>query len=58
MFQPGGDAATVRYVVAFRQLSIPIGVLLGILLLREPAYRPKLVATVVMVAGLLLTALG
>lgn len=53
-----GFVANVSYVVAFRQLSIPIGVVLGIVLLKEPPHTPKLVATFVMVAGLFLTAVG
>ena len=53
-----GQVSNVSYVVAFRQLSIPIGVTMGILLLREPAHLPKLVATALMVVGLLLTALA
>jgi drug/metabolite transporter (DMT)-like permease len=51
-------AKDVNYVVAFRQLSVPIGAALGVLVLREPLYRPKLIGIVVVTAGLLLVALG
>ena len=47
----------VAYVVAFRQLSIPLGVLAGIVLLGEPAHRPKLAGVALMFVGLVLTAL-
>ena len=47
----------VSYVVAFRQLSIPIGVTLGILILREPLYKPKLVGVSIMFIGLMLVAI-
>ena len=48
----------VSYVVAFRQLSIPLGVVLSIWLLKEPAHMPKLVAVVVMFIGLILVGTG
>jgi drug/metabolite transporter (DMT)-like permease len=48
----------VSYVVAFRQVSIPLGVALGIVLLKEPAPPPKLAGTALLLAGLLLVALG
>jgi uncharacterized membrane protein len=48
----------VSYVVAFRQLSIPLGVMLSLWLLKEPAYIPKLVAVVVMFIGLVLVGTG
>lgn len=48
----------VSYVVAFRQLSIPLGVLLGVWLLKEPAYRPKLAAVIIMFIGLMLVGTG
>ncbi len=47
----------VSYVVAFRQLSIPLGVCFGILILREPLYKPKLVGVGVMLIGLILVAI-
>jgi len=48
----------VSYVVAFRQLSIPLGTLLGIAVLREPAHAPKLVGVGVMFVGLVLVGTG
>lgn len=47
----------VSYVVALRQLSIPVGVLMGVLWLKEPASRAKAIGTLVMLAGLVLVAL-
>jgi drug/metabolite transporter (DMT)-like permease len=48
----------VSYANAFRQLSIPLGALLGMFIAREPAYWPKLLGIAIMVSGLILTALG
>jgi drug/metabolite transporter (DMT)-like permease len=48
----------VSYVVAFRQLSIPIGAFFGILLLKEPAHIPKLLGLGLMFLGLVLVATG
>jgi drug/metabolite transporter (DMT)-like permease len=48
----------VSYANAFRQLSIPLGALLGMVVAKEPAYRPKLLGITIMVTGLILTALG
>lgn len=48
----------VGYVAAFRQISIPMGVVLGVGLLREPAYLNKLIGTVLISAGLAMVALG
>mgnify|MGYP001035146126 CR=1 FL=1 len=47
----------VSYVVALRQVSIPLGVLIGVIWLREPVSLPRLQGLVVMVAGLLLVSL-
>lgn len=47
----------VSYVVALRQLSIPVGVGLGIWLLREPAYRPRLIGAGLVCAGLVAVSL-
>lgn len=44
----------VSYVVAFRQLSIPIGTSVAIVLLKEKVYFPKLAGTSLMFIGLLL----
>ena len=48
----------VSYVVAFRQASIPLGVLLSVIILKEPAYAPKFAGVVVMFIGLVLVGSG
>lgn len=48
----------VSYVVAFRQLSILLGVGFGIMIMKEPPYRPKLVGVSIMFIGLILVGLG
>jgi drug/metabolite transporter (DMT)-like permease len=48
----------ISFVVAFRQLSIPVGALLGIVLLKEPAHAPKLAGIALIVSGLVAVALG
>jgi drug/metabolite transporter (DMT)-like permease len=53
-----GFARNVTYVVAFRQVSIPIGVLLGLVALREPLTVPKAVGALAVTAGLVLVAVG
>ena len=42
----------VSYVAAFRQLSIPLGTLFGMALLKEPRYAPKLIGVVTIFIGL------
>ncbi len=49
--------SNVSYVAAFRQMSIPLGALLGIWLLKESPYRPKIIGVGVVSAGLALVAL-
>jgi len=46
----------VSYVAAFRQLSIPIGALLGMTLAGEPRHRPKLAGVGLVTIGLVLVA--
>ena len=46
----------VSYVVGFRQLSIPLGVILGVVLLKEKFYLPRIIGCVIITAGLILTA--
>lgn len=48
----------VSYVVAFRQLSIPMGATMGIFLLREGLYPPKTVALIFIFLGLIMVSLG
>lgn len=50
--------SNVSYVVGFRQLSIPIGAVLGVVVLKEPGFVPKFVGLFVLVVGLVLIALG
>jgi len=44
----------VTYVAAFRQLSIPLGALFGMVLLKEPRYVPKVIGVVIIFIGLTL----
>ena len=48
----------VSYVAAFRQLSIPIGAVLGLTIQKEPRYLPKLVGIVIVSIGLVLVGIG
>ncbi len=48
----------VSYVVAFRQLSIPLGAALGIVLLKEPAHKPRIAGIAIMSLGLALVGTG
>ena len=53
-----GFARNVSYVVAFRQLSIPIGAALGVWLLKEPCPPPRTTGIATMLVGLVLVAIG
>jgi drug/metabolite transporter (DMT)-like permease len=53
-----GFVSNVSYVVAFRQLSIPIGAILGITILKEPPYRPKFFGILMIFVGLVLVGIG
>jgi len=44
----------VSYLAAFRQMSIPLGALMGILIQREPANLPKVLGIAVVCTGLIL----
>lgn len=46
----------VSYLQAFRQMSLPLGVLAGIFILREPCPMPKAVGILLVVSGLVMTA--
>jgi drug/metabolite transporter (DMT)-like permease len=48
----------VAYVAGFRQLSIVLGVIAGVLFLKEPGGRARIVASVVIVVGLILIGLA
>lgn len=53
-----GYVTNVSYVVAFRQISIPIGLIFGILFLKESTCAPKITAVVLLFAGVVLVGLG
>jgi drug/metabolite transporter (DMT)-like permease len=44
----------VSYVAAFRQLSIPLSALFGMVLLKEPRYVPKVIGVVIIFVGLII----
>ncbi len=48
----------VSYVVAFRQLSIPLGALAGVFILGESCHQPKIAGICVLLVGLLLVSTG
>jgi len=48
----------VSYVAAFRQLSIPIGATLGMVLLKEPRYITKIAGVTIIFTGLVLVGIG
>ncbi len=52
-----GYSRNISYVVAFRQLGIPIGALMGVFILKEPIHPPKMVGIIVMLLGLVMVAL-
>jgi drug/metabolite transporter (DMT)-like permease len=51
-------ASNVSYIATFRQLSIPLGAILGILVQKEPAYPPKLASIGFIFVGLVLITLA
>ena len=51
-------ARDVSYVTAFRQISIPIGAALGIMLFKEPAYPPKISGIIIVFIGLIFVGLA
>ena len=48
----------VSYVAAFRQLSIPLGAIFGMMLLGEPRYLPKKTGIAAIFIGLVLAGMG
>ena len=48
----------VSHVVALRQLSIPVGALLGVVVLGEPSYPAKFIGVAAIFAGVVLVAAG
>ena len=51
-------ASNVSYVVAFRQVSVPIGTIMGVVILKESSYMAKYIGVVVIFVGLLSVGLG
>ena len=51
-----GFVSNVSFIQAFRQMSLPVGVILGILFLKEKCLPTKLAGVVLVVAGLIITA--
>lgn len=47
-------ASNVSYIMAFRQVSIPIGVFLGVFLLKEKSTIPKIIGVSLILAGLIM----
>lgn len=52
------QVTNVSYVVAFRQLSVPFGAILGLVMLQEPRHLPKVLGVAVMFLGLVFVGLG
>ncbi len=53
-----GFATNVGYVVAFRQVSLPIGTVLGVFVLRETTNTTRLLGTALIIVGLVLVGIG
>lgn len=53
-----GFAGNVGYVVAFRQLSLPIGTVLAVVLLKERVTAPRLLGTALIVVGLVMVGIA
>lgn len=51
-----GMVSNVSFIQAFRQLSLPIGVALGIFILKEKVTLPKMIGVSLLLAGLILSA--
>ena len=51
-------AANVSYIVAFRQISVPIGVVFGVWIFKEPGYTLKSVGITIIFISLVLVATG
>jgi drug/metabolite transporter (DMT)-like permease len=50
--------SNVSYVATFRQLSIPLGAVFGMALLKEPRYNPKIIGVTVIFIGLIMVGFG
>lgn len=51
-------SSSVSYIVAFRQLSIPLGALIGMTLQKEPRHLPRLVGIGILSLGLIVVAIA
>ena len=51
-------SSSVSYVVAFRQLSIPLGALVGMTLQKEPRHLPRIVGVGIVSLGLVVVAIA
>jgi uncharacterized membrane protein len=51
-------SSSVSYVVAFRQLSIPLGALIGMTLQNEPRHLPRMVGVGIVSLGLIVVAIA
>ncbi|MBE6359100.1 MAG: hypothetical protein E7057_07635 [Lentisphaerae bacterium] len=49
--------SNVCYIQAFRQMSLPLGMLAGIFLLKEPCSMPKIIGMILVVCGLITSTL-
>ena len=50
--------SNIGYVAIFRQFSIPLGAMFGIILLKESRYPPKILGIIMIVIGLVFVGLG
>ena len=50
--------SNVSYVATFRQLSIPLGALFGMVLLKKPRYNPKIIGVAMIFLGLVVVGFG
>jgi drug/metabolite transporter (DMT)-like permease len=48
----------VSYIAGFRQVSVPLGAILGVVILREPVHAPKFLGIALVFVGLVLIGLG
>ena len=48
----------ISYVAAFRQLSVPVGAIFGMTLLKEPRHLPKKIGIAAIFIGLILAGIG
>jgi uncharacterized membrane protein len=47
----------VSYIQAFRQMSLPLGVVAGVFILKERCSIPKLIGLILVVGGLIMTSI-